>query len=88
MAHQLVEQWLHQQKCLDAYHKTVDPLEILGSMTNCHARMNMRSMISRVHLACEHEDQLFRLLMVIHLMTESDIEVIINLGTPGRLGSL
>jgi len=63
-------------------------LEILGSMTNRHARMNMRSMISGVHLACEHKDQLFGLLMVIHLTTESNIEVIINLGMPGRLGSL
>jgi len=63
-------------------------LEILGSMTNRYVRTNMRSMISGVHLACEHKDQLFGLLMVIHLMTESDIEVIINLGTPGRLGSL
>jgi hypothetical protein len=67
-------------------------LEILGSMTNSHARTNMRSMIGGVHLACEHKDQLFGLLMVIHLMMESemesDIEVIVNLGTPGRLGSL
>jgi hypothetical protein len=57
-------------------------------MTDRHAGTNMRSMMVRVHLACEDKYQLFGLLTVIHLTTESDFEVIINCGTPGRLGSL
>ena len=48
----------------------------------------MKSMISRVHIACEYKDQLSELLMVIHLTTESNIKVIVNLGMPSRLGSL
>jgi hypothetical protein len=57
-------------------------------MTDRHAGTNMRSMMVRVHLACEDKYQLFGLLTVIHLTMESDFEVIINCGTPGRLGSL